>query len=224
MARILIVEDERKIQRGLVRGFQLAGHDVVAVDNGQVGYDQASTQVFDCVVLDLMLPGRSGLEVLAELRKEGKSVPVLLLTARDAIEDRVLGLDAGADDYLVKPFAFAELLARVRVLLRRGRSDRETVLRAGDLELDLIERRATRNKIEISLTPREFEVLEYFLRHKNAIVTRDMLGRDVWKEPNYAMTNVIEVCINSLRRKIEISESQPVLRTVRGLGYTLREE
>jgi DNA-binding response OmpR family regulator len=224
MARILIVEDERKIQRGLVRGFQLAGHEVVAEDNGQAGYDQAATQAFDCVILDLMLPGRNGLEVLADLRKEGKSVPVLLLTARDAVEDRVLGLDAGADDYLVKPFAVAELLARVRVLLRRGRSDRETVLRAGDLEMDLIERRLTRNKVAISLTPREFEVLEYFLRHKNDIVTRDMLGRDVWKEPNYAMTNVIEVCINSLRRKIEISESQPLLRTVRGLGYTLREE
>src|SRR5258708_5780472 len=167
MARILIVEDERKIQRGLMRGFQLAGHEVIAVDNGQAGYERASTEAFDCVVLDLLLPGRDGVEVLADLRKEGKSVPVLLLTARDAVEDRVLGLDAGADDYLVKPFAFAELLARVRVLLRRGRSDRETVLRAGDLEMDLIERRVTRAGTEISLTPKEFEVLEYFLRHKN---------------------------------------------------------
>jgi two-component system copper resistance phosphate regulon response regulator CusR len=217
MARILIVEDERKISRSLARGFQAAGFEVVAVDNGIAGYEHASAEPFDCVVLDILLPGRNGLKVLADLRKAGNSLPVLLLTARDAVEDRVLGLESGADDYLVKPFAFAELLARVRVLLRRGRKDRETVLSVGNLEMDLIERRVTRGGMQISLTPREFDVLEYFLRHKN-----EMLGRDVWKEPNYAMTNVIEVCINSIRRKIELPESEPLLHTLRGQGYTLR--
>jgi DNA-binding response OmpR family regulator len=223
MARILIVEDERKILRSLVRGFQTAGHEVVGVDNGIAGYEQALTEFFDCIVLDILLPGKNGLEVLADLRKAGRTLPVLLLTARDTVEDRVLGLDAGADDYLIKPFALAELLARVRVLLRRGRTDRETVLRASTLEMDLLARRVTRDGTEISLTPKEFEVLEYFMRHKNDIVTRDMLGRDVWKEPNYALTNVIEVCINSLRRKIEIAESEPLLHTLRGQGYSLQD-
>jgi DNA-binding response OmpR family regulator len=223
MARILIVEDERKILRSLVRAFQAAGYEVVGVDNGLAGYEVAAIESFDCIILDVLLPSRNGLEVLADLRKAGKTLPVLILTARDAVEDRVLGLDSGADDYVVKPFAVAELLARVRVLLRRGRTDREAVLQIADLEMDLIDRRVTRGGQEISLTPKEFDVLEYFLRHKNDIVTRDMLGRDVWKEPNYALTNVIEVCINSIRRKIELPESEPLLHTLRGQGYCLRD-
>jgi len=140
------------------------------------------------------------------------------------VEDRVIGLDAGADDYLVKPFAFAELLARLRVLLRRERAGPETVLRAGDLEVDLLNRRACRAGQELALTQREFEVLAYFLRHKNQVVTRDMLGRDVWKEPNYALTNVIDVYINSLRRKVERPGKPPLIHTFRGMGYSLREE
>jgi DNA-binding response OmpR family regulator len=223
MARILIVEDERKILRSLSRALQNAGHEVVEVEDGVTAYEQVTKERFECVILDVMLPNRSGLDVLAGLRREGETVPVLILTARDAIEDRVLGLDLGADDYVVKPFAIAELLARVRVLLRRGRTDRETVLQIGDLEMDLIDRRVTRDGQEISLTPKEFDVLEYFLRHKNDIVTREMLGRDVWKEPNYALTNVIEVCINSIRRKIELMGSQPLLHTLRGQGYCLRD-
>ena len=151
-------------------------------------------------------------------------MPVLILTARDAIQDRVTGLDAGADDYLVKPFAVAELLARLRVLLRRGHAERETVLRVADLEMDLLQRRVLRAGTELSLTQREFEVLEYFLRHKNTIITRDMLGRDVWKEPGYALTNVIEVYINFLRRKIELPGKPPLLHTIRGVGYTLRDQ
>jgi DNA-binding response OmpR family regulator len=175
-------------------------------------------------VLDLMLPGRDGLQVLADLRREGKTLPVLLLTARDAVEDRVTGLDAGADDYLVKPFHFPELLARLRVLLRRGRVEPETVLRAGDLEVDLLNRRACRAGVEIPLTLREFEVLAYLARHKGAVVTRDMLGREVWKEPDHALTNVIDVYINLLRRKLEKPGHSPLIHTVRGVGYVLREE
>src|SRR5437763_7343125 len=141
MLRVLVVEDERKVLRSLQRGLEQEGYEVSTADDGDAGYELAVTESFDCLVLDLLLPGRDGLQVLADLRRAGKATPVLVLTARDAVEDRVTGLDAGADDYLVKPFAFAELLARLRVLLRRGQADRETVLRAGDLEVDLLDRR-----------------------------------------------------------------------------------
>src|SRR5215472_2368813 len=191
MPRVLVVEDERKILRSLEQGLRAEGYDIATAATGEEGYRLATTQPFDCVVLDLLLPGRDGLQVLGDLRRAGRTLPVLILTARDAVEDRVAGLDAGAEDYLVKPFAFAELLARLRALLRRGRAERETVLRAADLEVDLLQRRATRAGEEVPLTQREFEVLAYLVRHHNAVVTRDMLGREVWKEPNYALTNVI---------------------------------
>jgi DNA-binding response OmpR family regulator len=220
--RVLVIEDERKILRGLERGLQAEGYEVVGAATGELGYDLALTNDFDCIILDLMLPGRSGLEVLGDLRRKGRTIPVLILTARDAIEDRVLGLDAGSDDYLVKPFAFGELLARLRVLLRRGRRDRESFLQGGDLEVDLLERRAARGGIEIPLKPREFELLAYLLRHKNATVTRAMLGQDVWREPGWTLTNVIDVHINSLRRKLEQPGRPQPIHTVRGLGYSLR--
>ncbi|HMF14755.1 MAG TPA: response regulator transcription factor [Gemmataceae bacterium] len=209
MARILLVEDERKVLRSLERGLQAQGYEVVGATNSDTGFELASTQEFDCLILDRMLPGRDGVDVLSDLRRMGKTVPALLLTARDGVEDRVEGLDAGADDYLVKPFAFAELLARLRVLLRRGSNERETVLRAGDLVLDLLQRRVFRGKTEIVLTPREFDLLACLVKHKNTVVTRDMLGRDVWKEPCHALTNVIDVAINSLRRKLEKKDLRP---------------
>jgi DNA-binding response OmpR family regulator len=223
MPRVLVVEDERKVLRSLQRGLEQEGYEVVTAADGETGRALALGQDFDCVVLDLLLPGRDGLEVLADLRRAGRATPVLVLTARDAVEDRVIGLDAGADDYLVKPFAFAELLARLRVLLRRGPPDRETVLRAADLELDLLARSASRAGVEVPLTPREFEVLEYLVRHKDQVVTRDMLGRDVWDEPGYALTNVIDVYITLLRRKLERPDRPPLIHTLRGLGYSLRE-
>jgi DNA-binding response OmpR family regulator len=222
VARVLVIEDDRKVLRGLERGLQDAGYEVVAASNGEIGYQLAISQPFDCLVLDLMLPGRDGLSLLAELRRKGKTAPVLILTARDAIEDRVLGLDAGGDDYLVKPFGFAELLARIRALLRRGRSDRETILRAGELEMDLLHRRVKRGDLELALTPREYELLEYLTRHKDTIVSRDMLGRDVWKEPAHTFTNVIDVYINFLRRKIDRPEEESLIQTIRGVGYILR--
>jgi DNA-binding response OmpR family regulator len=221
MTRVLVVEDERKVLRSLEGGLQQAGYEVLTATNGNDGLQRALDGPLDCVVLDILLPGRSGLEVLAGLRQGGKMFPVLLLTARDSIEDRVLGLDAGADDYLVKPFAFAELLARLRVLLRRGLPE-QTILRAADLEVDLLHRRVTRGGVEITLTQREFEVLEYLLRHKNTTVTREMLGRDVWKEPGFALTNVIDVYVNFLRRKIDKNQ-RPLLQTIRGVGYRLQE-
>jgi DNA-binding response OmpR family regulator len=220
--RVLVVEDERKVLRSLERGLQTEGYEVVCAADGEEGFELAATQRFDCLVLDLMLPGRDGLQVLADLRRRGSALPVLILTARDTVEDRVTGLDGGADDYLVKPFAFAELLARLRVLLRRGKEP-EIILRADDLEMDLVRRRVARAGAPVSLTQREFELLEYLLRHKNATVTRDMLGRDVWKEPGHALTNVIDVFVTHLRRKIQGAGQRPLIHTVRGLGYSLRE-
>jgi DNA-binding response OmpR family regulator len=221
--RILIIEDERKVLRSLERGLVAEGYEVATAPTGEEGYELALNQHFDCMILDLMLPGRSGLEVLGDLRRAGKKLPVIILTAQDAVEDRVTGLDAGSDDYLVKPFAFAELLARLRVLLRRGQDGRETVLRLGDLEMDLLRRRVVRGEREIDLTQREFELLEYLLRHKNGTVSRAMLGRDVWREPAYALTNVIDVYINALRRKLEQPGRPPLIHTLRGLGYCLRD-
>jgi DNA-binding response OmpR family regulator len=223
MARVLIVEDEQKVLRSLQRALEQEGYEVVASQTGNAGYQLAISQPFDCLVLDLLLPGRHGLDLLRGVRQAGKNMPVLILTARDAIEDRVVGLDAGADDYLVKPFALAELLARVRVLLRRGQGERETVLRAGDLEMDLLARRVTQARAEIPLTHREFEVLEYLMRHRGRVVTREMLGQDVWKEPGYALTNVIDVYITLLRRKLEPPGRPPLIHTLRGVGYRLGE-
>jgi DNA-binding response OmpR family regulator len=223
VSRILIVEDERKVRAGLERGLQAAGYEVAAAERGDTALALAAQRPFDGVVLDRLLPDRDGLDVLAELRRRDRGLPVLILTARDAVEDRVAGLDAGADDYLVKPFAFAELLARLRALLRRGRPETETVLRAADLEMDLLQRRVTRGGAELGLTAREFDLLAYLVRHKDATVTRDMLGRDVWKEPGYALTNVIDAFIKLLRRKVEGAGRPPLIHTVRGVGYSLRE-
>jgi DNA-binding response OmpR family regulator len=224
VARVLIIEDERKVLRSLERGLQAQGYDVVGATTADSGYDLASSQQFDCLILDRMLPGRDGLEVLADLRRAGKTMPVLILTARDAIEDRVAGLDGGADDYLVKPFAFAELLARLRVLLRRGRPEHESILRASDLEIDCVQRRVCRGGVDIALTLREFDLLAYLVRHKNEVVSRDMLGHEVWKEPNHALTNVIDAYISLLRRKLEKPSQQPLIHTIRGVGYSLRDE
>jgi two-component system copper resistance phosphate regulon response regulator CusR len=224
MPRLLVIEDEARVRAGLEEGLRAAGFEVRSAATGDEGSRLAAAQPFDGIVLDWMLPGRDGLQVLADLRRSGRRTPVLLLTARDAVADRVLGLDSGADDYLIKPFAFAELLARLRVLLRRGQADRETVLRAGDaLELDLLRRRVTRDGVEVGLTPREFAVLEYLVRHKNEPVTREMLGLDVFQEPGYAYTNVIEVYINLLRKKVEVAGRSPRIVTLRGVGYSLRE-
>src|SRR3989475_4497722 len=180
--RILVVEDEAKVARALQEGLEREEYDVVVADTGEEGFYLVSAEEFDLVILDLMLPGRNGLQVLSTLRKRGLVTPVLVLTARDAIEDRVQGLDKGADDYLVKPFAFPELLARIRALLRRGRTQQVARLQLADLEMDLVARRVRRGGEEGEFTPREFELLEYLLRHKEQVVSREMLARDVWRE------------------------------------------
>jgi DNA-binding response OmpR family regulator len=223
MPRVLVIEDQKRLVGSLQRGLAEEGYEVLTAPTGEEGFYLATTRAPDLVVLDLMLPGRDGLQVLADLRAQGFSRPVLILTSRDSVEDRVRGLDAGADDYLTKPFAFAELLARIRVLLRRNLVDREVVLRADTLEVDLLARRVVRAGVEVELSNREFALLEFLLRHKNTTVTRDMIGREVWKEPDCVLTNVIDVYIKSLRKKVERPEERQLIHTVRGVGYALRD-
>ncbi|MFO0938361.1 MAG: response regulator transcription factor [Gemmataceae bacterium] len=223
MPRVLIVEDERKVRRGLEEGLKNAGYEVETAANGNDGVLMGQKGRFDAAVLDWMLPGMNGLEVLSAIRAAGKTIPVLILTARDAIDDRVAGLDSGADDYLVKPFAFAELLARLRVLLRRGQPENETVLRTAGLEINLLRRRVTRGNTEIVLAHKEFALLEYLARQKGQAVTREMLGRDVWDDLNYALTNVVEVYVNLLRKKIDIPGKPSFITTLRGIGYRLED-
>jgi DNA-binding response OmpR family regulator len=223
MSRVVVVEDQKRLQTTLRRGLEEEGYEVVSALTGEEGFYLVTTQPCDAVVLDLMLPGRDGLSILKDLRAHGFKKPVLILTSRDAVEDRVAGLDAGADDYLIKPFAFAELVARLRVMLRRSVSDRELILRADNLELDLVAHRVVRNGVVLDLSQREFDLLEFLLRHRNTTVTRDMISREVWKEPDGVWTNVIEVYINSLRKKIEQPGQRQLIQTVRGVGYALRD-
>lgn len=223
--RVLVVEDEPKIAAVLASALQADHYDVAVASNGEDGFFRASAEVFDLLVLDIMLPGRSGLEILKALRQRQIHTPVLILTARDGIDDRVLGLDLGADDYLVKPFAVPELLARVRALLRRGRSSDALRLKSADLEVDLVGRRATRGDRPLDLTVREFDLLEYLLRHQGHLVSREMLARDVWQEPRRAtpLDNVIDVQIARLRKKIDAETGPRLIHTVRGVGFMLRE-
>ena len=225
MVRVLIVEDERKLAQVVSSALQAERYDVVVAATGEDGFYRANAEPFDLVVLDLMLPGRSGLEILQTLRQRRIETPVLVLTARDGVDDRVLGLDLGADDYLVKPFALPELLARIRALLRRGRPSDVFRLKAGDLEVDLVGRRVIRADRPIDLTAREFELLEYLLRHQGHLVSREMLARDVWKEPRRAtpLDNVIDVQMARLRRKVDADGAARLIHTVRGVGFVLRE-
>ena len=223
--RVLIVEDERKLAHVVRSALEAEHYDVVVSAHGEDGFFRANSEPFDLVVLDLMLPGRNGLEILQTLRQRRIETPVLILTARDGIDDRVVGLDLGADDYLVKPFALPELLARVRALLRRGRPSDVLRLKAADLELDVVARRAVRGDRALDLTAREFELLEYLLRHQGHLVSREMLAREVWKEPRRAtpLDNVIDVQMTRLRRKVDAESSDRLIHTIRGVGFILRE-
>jgi two-component system copper resistance phosphate regulon response regulator CusR len=223
--RILVVEDESKVARALKEGLEGEHYEVIVARTGEDGFFRAESEVFDVIVLDLMLPGRSGLEVLEAVRRRGLQTPVLVLTARDGVEDRVGGLDRGADDYLVKPFAFPELLARIRALLRRGRTDQVLRLKHADLDMDLVTRRVVRGERSIDLSTREFELLEYLLRHAGQTVSREMLARDVWKEAGRAtpLDNVIDVHMTRLRKKVEQGHPIRLLHTIRGVGFLLSE-
>jgi DNA-binding response OmpR family regulator len=223
--RVLVVEDERKLAQVLSSALHAEHYEVVVSPTGQDGFFRANTEAFDLVVLDLMLPGRSGLDILQALRQRRVETPVLILTARDGVDDRVLGLDLGADDYLVKPFALPELLARIRALLRRGRPSDVVRLKAADLELDLVSRRAKRGDRPLDLTVREFELLEYLLRHQGHLVSREMLAHDVWKEPRRAtpLDNVIDVQMTRLRKKVDAESTERLIHTIRGVGFLLKE-
>ena len=224
--RILVIEDEMKVARALEKGLSEEHYEVVLAATGEDGFYNLNAEIFDLVVLDLMLPGRNGIEILTTMRKRGMQTPVLILTARDAVEDRVLGLETGADDYLVKPFAFAELLARIRALLRRGRSDQVLKLQVADLEMDLVTRVVARGDQPLDLTAREFELLEYLLRHHGQSVSREMLSRDVWKvEPGLIpLDNVIDVQVSRLRRKVDQDFPRKLIHTLRGVGFLLKED
>ena len=222
--RALIVEDDAKVAGAVSAGLVAEGYEVAVSRTGEDGYFRATMEPFDVVVLDIGLPGRNGLEVLSGWRQQGLTVPVLILTARDGVEDRVLGLNTGADDYLVKPFAFAELIARLRALQRRGRPEQAFRLHVADLELDALARTVQRAGVPVDLTAREFELLEYLLRHQGHIVSREMLARDVWRELNRGtpLDNVIDVHITRLRKKIDQPHVTRLIHTVRGVGFLLR--
>jgi two-component system, OmpR family, copper resistance phosphate regulon response regulator CusR len=224
--RILVIEDEQKLGKALCDGLLAEQYDASLAQTGEEGFYLAQTENFDVVVLDVMLPGRSGLEILTAVRARGCRTPVLILTARDAIEDRVRGLDAGADDYLVKPFAFPELLARIRALGRRGIPEVSPKLRVADLDMDVIARSVRRAGQTLELTAREFELLEYLLRHQGHVVSREMLTRDVWKEASRhtPLDNVIDVHVARLRRKVDEQFEQKLVHTIRGVGFVLREQ
>jgi two-component system, OmpR family, copper resistance phosphate regulon response regulator CusR len=223
--RILVVEDEQKVADALREGLEAERYDVVVERTGEGAFFRVNTERFDVVLLDLGLPGRDGLEILQAIRARGLETPVLAVTARDSLEDRVLGLDSGADDYIVKPFAFAELLARVRALVRRGRSAEAPRLALADLEMDLVARKVTRAGEPVDLTVREFELLEYLLRYQGQVVSRETLARDVWKETarTTPLDNVIDVHIARLRRKVDVDHPVKLIQTVRGVGFVLRE-
>jgi two-component system, OmpR family, copper resistance phosphate regulon response regulator CusR len=223
--RVLVVEDELKVANALREGLEGERFEVVVERTGEGAFFRVNTESFEVILLDLTLPGRDGLEILQALRQRGVKTPVLVLTARDSLQDRVTGLDTGADDYLIKPFAFAELLARIRALVRRGRVAEAPRLSVGDLEMDLVTRKVTRDTQPVELTVREFELLEYLLRYHGQVVSRETLARDVWKETarTTPLDNVIDVHIARLRRKVDLEQSVKLIHTVRGVGFMLRE-
>jgi two-component system, OmpR family, response regulator len=219
---LLIIEDDSKLGKALEQGLRENRHNCYWVRNGQHGLEQARGQKFDVMILDLMLPDLGGLELLRTLRAEGVQTPVLILTALGSVDDRVMGLKTGADDYLVKPFAFPELLARLEVLYRRSAPKPAPVLEAGPLKLDLSARRVQRGEVEIDLSPTEFSMLEFLMRHKGQVVTRKMLSEHIWDENWDGVTNVIDVHINRLRSKLDRQFDSPLVHTIRGHGYVLR--
>jgi len=222
--KILVVEDETKIGDYLRQGLNEAGFVTDLARNGLDGHHLAMTEPYDLVILDVMLPDIDGWRILQSLHEAGKKVPVLFLTARDSVEDRVKGLELGADDYLVKPFAFAELLARVRTLLRRGATPAaETTLKVADLELDLVRRRVSRGGQRIQLTAKEFSLLELLMRHQGEVMPRSLIASQVWDMNFDSDTNVIDVAIRRVRAKIEDGFDSKLIQTVRGMGYMLDE-
>lgn len=220
--RILVVEDEKKVASFIKKGLEEESYAVDVSYDGEEGGILAETNPYDLIILDIMLPHKNGLSVLKELRNKGKNTPILLLTAKGTVEDRVIGLNAGADDYLAKPFVFAELLARVRSLLRRG-GEKSPVLRFADLAMDPVTHKVTRGGVDIELTSKEYALLEYFMRRPNQVLTRTMISEHVWESDFDTFTNVIDVYVNYLRNKVDKGYEKKLIQTVRGVGYILKE-
>jgi len=220
--RILVVEDEQRLSEILKKGLTEEGYAVDTATDGREGFDLATSIEYDVILLDWRLPKLSGVDMVKHFREAKFDTPVLMLTARDETSDRVLGLDAGADDYLTKPFAFDELLARIRALLRRGKGQRRSLLEIGDLVLDPISRSVYRGEEGISLSTREYSLLEYFLRNQNRVLSRTSIAEHVWEMPYALNTNVIDVYVKYLRQKLDVASRQPLIHTVRGTGYVMR--
>jgi len=221
--RILVIEDEKKIADFIKRGLKEEGYAVDTAYDGAEGQFLSKTNDYDLILLDLMLPKIDGLTLCKTLKKEGNITPIIMLTAKDTLEDKVTGLDSGADDYLTKPFAFEELLARIRAVLRKKEAATATILKAGDLMLDLVTHKVQRAGVEIDLTAKEYALLEYLMRNAGSIVTRTMISEHVWDIDFDTFTNVIDVYINYLRNKIDAGHKNKLIRTIRGRGYTLKE-
>ena len=220
--RILVVEDERRLAGIIKRGFIEEGYSVDTAYDGEDAEYVAETTPYDLIILDIMLPKKDGVTVCRELRMKKVNMPILMLTARDTVEDRVRGLDSGADDYLVKPFAFSELLARVRALLRREASSKTPKLQVGDLVMDTLAREVQRGQKKIELTTKEYAILEYFMRHPGVIITRTMIEENAWDYEFDSLSNIIDVYIRRLRRKVDEKGKDSLIQTVRGAGYRLK--
>ena len=220
--RILVVEDDKKVAGFIKKGLEEETYAADVAYDGEDGLHLGSEGQYDLIILDIMLPKIDGLEILSQLRDQGRDTPILLLTAKDAVDDRVTGLNKGADDYLTKPFAFSELLARVRVLLRRGKAEVKTTLQISDLTLDLVSHNVNRGGDEIELTGKEYSLLEYFMRNQEKVLTRTMIAEHVWDYNFDTFTNVIDVYINHLRKKIDKGRESKLLHTLRGVGYIMK--
>jgi len=221
--KILLVEDEKQISDYISKGLLEAGYDVDTVDNGEDAISYATNYDYSLILLDIMIPKKDGIEVVKYLKKQKDSTHIILISAKDQIQDKVVGLDAGADDYLVKPFAFSELLARIRAIFRRNSEGNDNILTAQNLKMDLVKRIVSRDDQVIELTTREFNLLEYFIENKNTVLTRMMITEKVWNINFISDTNVVDVYINHLRKKIDKAFDKKLIHTVRGVGYILKD-
>lgn len=222
--RILLVEDERKLAAVIKRGLKEVHYAVDHAENGDDGLFVAESNPYDLIILDIMLPGKDGIFICRQLRKNQNDTPILMLTARDDVEDKIIGLDSGADDYLTKPFSFPEFLAHVRALLRRKNTKKSTLLKVADLELDQLTRKVYRTGKEIELTPTEYSLLEYFMLNVGQVLTRTMISEHVWSEDFDAFSNVINVYVNHLKRKVDHSHPKQLIHSLRGVGYVLKDK
>ena len=222
--RVLLAEDEKKVADIIVRGLKAERYAVDVHNDGQSAWEAANTYDYDLIILDLMLPGLTGTEILEKVRRKNQHVPILILTARDSMADKIKNFETGADDYLTKPFAFAELLLRIKALLRRGPVNRDSVLRVGDLEIDRLSQKVRRGGKKIELTAKEYSLLEYLATHPGRVFSRTMIIEHVWDQSFQGLTNIVDVYVRHLREKVDDAFSVKLLRTVRGVGYSLNDE